>query len=181
MARRDSHPEQLDRPSDAPGERDVEYWLGIYKSINEVPDRYLLRNYEAEFTDQDTWSEYLSTREDLAESTKKNSWYPCGDRFKKFMQEEVGRHHALPHPESIEAYLQHIKDGGYSIKVTERSLNTLYYQHFSPLKTFFGWLLHHADYPHIYNPVLLAAHTGGITEETWYWQTGYKPEYTNRT
>jgi len=60
-------------------------------------------------------------------------------------------------------------------------MNTLYYQHLSPLKVFFGWLLHHVDYPHIYNPVLLAAHTGGITRETWYWQTDYKPEYANRT
>ena len=42
------------------------------------------------------------TRDGLAESTKKNSWYPCGDRFKKFMQEEVGRHRALPHPDDRE-------------------------------------------------------------------------------
>jgi len=180
MARKDSYPDWPDRPDDAPGERDVEYWLGVYKSIDEVPDRYRLENYESEFAGEDTWGDYLATRDDLAESTKKNSWYPCGDRFKKFMREEVGRHHALPHPDDVEAYLAHIKDGGYSIKVTERSLNTVYYQHLSPLKTFFGWLVHHVDYPHVYNPVLMAAHAGGVTRETWYWQTDYKPDYGDR-
>jgi hypothetical protein len=180
MVPANSVPNQSEPAADAPGVRDVEYWLGIYKSIDEVPDRYRLRNYEPEFDDDDTWNDYLATRDDLAESTKENSWYPCGDRFKKFMQEEVGRHHALAHPQDIEAYLQCIKDGGYSIKVTERSINTLYYQHFSPLKTFFGWLLNHADYPHVYNPVLFAAHAGGITRETWYWQTDYKPDYNER-
>ena len=178
MARR--YPDKPKRPDNAPDERDVEYWLGIYKWIDEVPNRYRLENFESEFAEEDTWSEYLATRDDLAESTKKNSWYPCGDRFKKFMREEVGRHHALPHPDDIEAYLSHIKSGGYSIKVTERSWNTVYYQHLSPLKTFFSWLVHHVDYPHVYNPVLLAAHTDGVTREVWYWQTEYKPNYGER-
>ena len=169
-----------DRPDDAPGVRDVEYWLGVYKTVDDVPDRYRLESFEARFRDEDTWGEYLATRDDLAESTKKNSWYPCGDRFKKYMREEVGRHHALPHPEDIEASLAHIRDGGYSIKVTERSDNTVYYQHLSPLKTFFNWLVHHVDYPHVYNPVLLAAHAGGVTREVWYWQTDYKPDYGDR-
>lgn len=180
MGRKDSHPNCPDRPDDAPGVRDVEYWLGIYRSIDQIPNRYRLKNYEAEFNNEDTWNKYLETRDDLAESTKKNSWNPCGDRFKKFMHEEVGRHHALPHPDNIEAYLAYIKSGGYSIKVTERTLNTVYYQHLSPLKTFFGWLVHHVDYPHIYNPVLLAAHADGIVRETWYWQTDYKPDYEDR-
>jgi hypothetical protein len=169
-----------ERPINDIGERDVEYWLGVYKSIDEVPSRYRLESFSSEFAGQDTWSDYLDTRDELAESTKKNSWYPCGDRFKKFMQEDVGRHHALAHPDDIEAYLSHIKDGGYSIKVTERSPNTVYYQHLSPLKTFFAWLVHHVDYPHVYNPVLLAAHAGGITREVWYWQTEYKPGYAER-
>jgi len=172
--------ETPERPDDAPGRRDVEYWLGVYKSIEEVPTRYRLETFESQFRDQDTWSDYLATRDDLAESTKKNSWYPCGDRFKRFMREEVGRHHALARPDDIDAYLQHIRDGGYSIKVTERSHNTVYYQHLSPLKTFFRWLVHHADYPHVYNPVLMAAHSGDITRKLWYWQTDYKPDYAER-
>jgi hypothetical protein len=77
MARKDSYPAWPERPDDASGERDVEYWLGIYKSIDEVPDRYRLGNYESEFAGEDTWSEYLATRDDLAESTKKNSCIPA--------------------------------------------------------------------------------------------------------
>ncbi|MFC7073246.1 hypothetical protein ACFQJ7_11690 [Halovenus rubra] len=169
-----------DRPDEAPGRRDVEYWLGVYKSIEEVPTRYRLNTFKSQFQEKDTWDAYLETRDDLAEPTKENSWYPCGDRFKKYMEEEVGRHHALPYPDDIESYLQHIKEGGYSIKVTERSDNTVYYQHLSPLKTFFEWLVHHVDYPHVYNPVLMAAHSGGITRQLWYWQTDYKPEYSER-
>lgn len=169
-----------DRPDGSPGRRDVEYWLGVYKSIEEVPTRYRLKAFESRFKDEDTWEEYLETRDDLAEPTKNNSWYPCGDRFKRYMQEEVGRHHALPHPDDIEGYLRHIIDGGYSIKVTERTENTVYYQHLSPLKTFFSWLVHHADYPHVYSPVLMAAHSGGITRQLWYWQTDYKPDYSER-
>lgn len=180
MGRKKSSPDGPDRPDDAPGRRDVEYWLGIYKSIDEIPDRYRLRNYETKFAREDTWEDYLSTRDDLAESTKENTWYPCGDRFREFMQEEAKRHHALPHPKDIEAYLTQIKDGGYSVKVTARSLNTVYYQHFSPLKNFFNWLMHHVDYPHIYNPVLMAAHTEDVTREIWYWQTDYKPNYRER-
>ena len=172
--------ETSDHPDDTPGQRDVEYWLGIYETIEEVPTRYRLGTFASQFRDQDTWDEYLDTRDDLKESTKENSWYPCGDRFKQFLGEEVGRHHALARPDDIEAYLQHIKDGGYSIKVTERSDNTVYYQHLSPLKTFFDWLVHHVDYPHVYNPVLMAAHSGGITRKLWYWQTDYKPEYSER-
>ena len=115
-----------DRPDDAPGRRDVEYWLGVYKSREEVPTRYRLNTFESQFQEEDTWDAYLETHGDLAKSTKENSWYPCGDRFKKYMEEEVGRHHALPYPDDIESYLQHIKEGGYSIKVTERSDNTVY-------------------------------------------------------
>lgn len=172
--------ETSNRSDDAPGKRDVEYWLGVYKSIEEIPTRYRLESFESQFREQDTWDTYLETRDDLKESTKENSWYPCGDRFKRFMREEVGRHHALAHPDDIEAYLQHIKHGGYSIKVVERSDNTVYYQHLSPLKTFFNWLVHHVDYPHVYNPVLMAAHSEGITRELWYWQTDYKPNYSER-
>ncbi len=180
MVRKNSLPDEPPRPDDAPGRRDVEYWLGVYKSIDEIPDRYRLRNYESEFAGEDTWSEYLATRDDLAESTKKNAWYPCGDRFKKYMQTEVGRHHALPLPKDIEGFLNHIKNGGYSIKVTERSFNDTYYTYLSPLKTFFNWLVHHVDYPHVYNPVLMAAHAGGVTREVWYWQVDYKPDYGDR-
>ena len=96
------------------------------------------------------------------------------------MEEEANRHHSLAHPDHVEAYLGRIKDGGYSIKVTERTLNTVYYQHLSPLKTFFNWLVHHPDYPHVYNPLLLAAHAGGVTREVWYWQTDYKAGYGDR-
>jgi hypothetical protein len=180
MSSQESAAGRPDRHEDAPTERDVEYWLGVYKSLEEVPDRYRLQNFESEFSDEDTWNRYLDTREDLAESTKKNAWYPSGDRYKQFMQQAVGRHHALAQPADIERYLRHIKDGGYSIKVTERTWNTVYYQHLSPLKTFFNWLVHHVDYPHVYNPVLLSAHEDSITRELWYWQTDYKPAYSER-
>jgi hypothetical protein len=162
-----------ERTDDEPDVQDVEYWLGVYKSLEDVPSRYRLENFTSEFTGEDTWDRYLQTRDDLAESTKKNSWIPCGKRFKRFMDEEVGRHHALATPNDIESYLRHIKDGGYSIKVVERSDNTVYYQHLSPLKKFYKWLVTHPDYPHVYNPVLMAAHSNGITRELWYWQVNY--------
>lgn len=136
--------------------------LGVYKRLDDVPARYRLGNYDAEFRGRDTWGEFFESRAadvggDLSES---QAWKyeRCGRVWKAFMDDE-GRPHALADPDHIEAFVSDL--------AADLTTSSTYETYFGPLTVFYGWLWTHTEYPHVYSPVLMAAETGGVARDQW--------------
>lgn len=130
--------------------------LGIYKSIDEVPDRRRLQSYAAEFEGQDTWGAWMDTR-DLADSTRKR--IDRAERSWKDHMDERGRHHALARPDDVEAWCQALLD--------RMTVGTLYNRYYGHLASFYEWLVWHWDHPHQYNPVLMAVLQDGAARDAY--------------
>lgn len=87
---RQANIETSERSDDPPRRRDVEYWLCVSKSIEECRPGI---DWSSKRSNPDsginTRGDYLTTGDELTESAKKNTWYPCGDCFKRFTRDEV--------------------------------------------------------------------------------------------
>ena len=139
--------------------RDPKDHLGVFKSLEEVPTRYRFESFASEFKGRDVWSEYMDAEKGhLAESTRKYT-YGRAERLWKSHMANVGRHHGLATPEDVETF--------FTDQLSEAKERTVYDSRFTPLFDFYDWLTNHAAYPHVYNPVLMAATDQGATHEMW--------------
>ncbi len=139
--------------------RDPEDHLGVFKSLKEVPTRYRFQSFASEFEGRDVWSEYMTAEHDgLAESTRKYT-YGRSERLWKNHMEKAGRHHALATPNDMEVFFED--------QLTKVEPHTVYNSRFAPVFDFYNWLVHHAEYPHVYNPILMAAAEHGATHKMW--------------
>lgn len=149
---------QKDRPPkpDDPRER-----MGVYKALSEVPDRYQIVGYTAEFDGRDVWETWQAKRLADHDSDRfRESITRTGRRWKRHM-EDRGRHHALADPEHVEAFFTWIlNEKGWKPQ-------TAYQPHFVHISEFYEWMLWHTEYPHRYNPVLMAAVEGEATGTAW--------------
>ena len=149
--------------------------MGVFKSIDDVPDRYRLSNYADQFRGEDTWSWYLTLRFDgtLSQAqgnlgkSRAGEVERCGRYFKNFMHRERGTHHALATPADIEAFLSAVKDGYKNPTKQSRSISTVYDTYFAPVNRFYDWLQAWVDFPHRHHPVLMACANGGVARECW--------------
>lgn len=154
--------------------------MGVFKSIDDVPDRYRLSNYAEEFRGNDTWSWYLMLRFDGTVNQAQGQLGKCrageiercGRYFKAFMHRERDRHHALATPGDIEAFLSEIKDGYKNPTKQPRTTSTVYDTYFAPVNRFYDWLQSWVDFPHRHQPVLMACANGGVARECWDYRMG---------
>lgn len=177
------------RPTHLPTRNLPEDWLGIYTTLEEVPDRYRLRNFETQLAGENPFEDYLDSLDDISERSRERKYRKAYRDFTGFMEEQ-GTHPACPTPDQVERFFVRARDGDWS-NVSERSWSTLYATYLSPLKMAFKWIVHHVDYPHVYNPLLMAAAQEGVTRDIWIWKTteseerwerrkqGKKPRETN--
>lgn len=128
-------------------EKTPESRTGVYQTIDDVPPHHRLDtsdNYDR-FADRDVWADYLTTKDgDLrrAEDRAIRRWNDVMDRR--------DTHHALAEPEDVQAYT--------SLLVEDEDYQRLTIKEYmSEPCRFYDWLLWHTDYPHRYNPILLAA------------------------
>ena len=165
------------RPSgpDMRAAQDPKARMGVFKTLDAVPDRYRLSNYADEFRGEDTWTWYLTLRHDGTVNqaqgqlgrSRANEIERCGRYFKDFMHRERGTHHALATPDDIEAFLSAVKNGYKNPTKQPRSITTVYDTYFAPVNRFYDWLQAWVDFPHRYHPVLIACANSGVARECW--------------
>jgi len=156
------------RPTGLPVRRMPEDWLGVYKTVDEVPKDYRLSTFAGEIDarDIDPFEDYLENeRDDLSETSKDRNYRRCYRNFRKFMSDRDG-HPICPTPDDIEAFFVAIR-GGEWCGVDKRKWTTVVRRYMRPMFRAFEWFTERTDYPHLYNPVLMAASKPGTTRDAW--------------
>lgn len=133
--------------------------MGIYKSLAEVPRRYRLYQYEAEFETRDVWGEWKDVYYDPEWGDETMRAKDRSERLWKDHMDERGRHHALAHPEDVEEWCAELLE--------DRAPKTVCDCYYMTIKKFYEWLLWEWEYPHRYNPVLMAAAEHGATKDAY--------------
>ena len=132
--------------------------MGIYKTLDEVPDRYRLHRFSAAYQGEDTWQEFAEQQEYPRVSEKQQTEVDrAGDHWKAFMAERE-RHHALATPEDVEAWCADLLAG----KSLRRS-----HDYFLRVRRFYDWLQDDAQHDHRHHPVLIAANEGEAAHRIW--------------
>lgn len=141
--------------------------MGVYKRIEDVPDKYRLRNHEPAYNGRDVWGEYYEAKIEKYDSQSTRERYKKAGRYFATFMSEVGRHRALATPGQIEAFLVALRDGVIGRHSQTRNIQTVYFEYFQPIEEFYTWLLWHVDHPHVYDPVLMAVVDGGYARDVW--------------
>lgn len=122
--------------------------LGVYKRLEDVPDRYRLEQYEASYAGRDVWREYVSARTETYDTDSfKKRVTRAGEHWREFMELRE-RHPALATPEHVAAWAT-------AVSVC-RKPRTAYETYWAHVEGFYNWLKNHTEHPHVYNPVLMA-------------------------
>lgn len=129
--------------------------MGVFRSLDEVPPHYRLENHSSAFENRDVWSEYTDGL-DVARK-RRNLNNRVEDRWKSHMRDS-SRHHALATPWDVENWVADMLD--------EMAIATVE-DYWSRLRCFYDWMLWHAEYPHVYSPVLMAVHDGTASQQLW--------------
>jgi integrase len=135
---------------------------GLYRCIDNVPEHYRFRNYSSRFQGQDTWAKYLK-EENICRDDHSQGYLDEIDRresrWKKFCTGRV-EHHALCTPSHAEEYAVHLFNE-YDLEPTTAST------YWATIERFYRWMFYHTEYPHRYNPFVMAAVQDEQCEELW--------------
>lgn len=139
---------------------DPERRMGVYKTLADVPSRYRLESYAAEYEGRDVWAEFLEL--DLlnrGESERfRESVERAGRRWKAHMADRE-RHHALATPSDVDSWA--------SVLLEKMQYKTAYNNYWTRIEAFYSWLQSHTEHPHTYHPPLMAAAGDGAASELW--------------
>jgi len=135
---------------------------GLYRHIDDVPAHSRLRNYSSRFEQRDSWSRYLEAENIRREDHSENYLAQIerrGKRWKTFCSDR-DVHHALCSPADSERYATYLLEE-YSISRVTAS------DYWAGIERFYRWMFHHAEYPHRYNPFVMAAIHDSLCEQLW--------------
>ena len=133
--------------------------IGIYKKIEDVPNRYRLRNHDAAYADRDVWSEFKSSITYDFDSDHYQATFRRVNQSWKEHMEGRNRHHALARPDDVERWCSQLAE--------TRTLGTVWKEYWVRLEQFYSWLYFHTEHPHVYHPVLMAAVSYETSGEIW--------------
>jgi len=138
-------------------------YMGVYKRLEDVPERRRLHQHSAAFEGRDVYGEYIDeVLFERIESERSQRDARCTERRWKEHMDERGRHHALATPDDVESW--------YKGLLNEMALETIYSRYFVQVEGFFSWLQSHADYPHVYHPLWMAAADPEAEATTTIWE-----------
>jgi hypothetical protein len=135
---------------------------GLYQHISDVPEHYRLRNYANRFQGKDSWSQYLEAEKICREDHSENYLAQIerrGRRWKQFCSQR-DTYHALCSPADSERYAAYLLDE-YSVSRVTAS------DYWAGIERFYRWMFHHAEFPHRYNPFVMAAIDDSLCEQLW--------------
>lgn len=132
--------------------------LGVYKTMNEVPDRYRLHHHADAYEGRDVWAEFCEEYEyeQGSHARYEEEVDRVGDHWKAHMGGR--RHHALATPADVEAWSADLL----ADKSERRS-----HDYWLRVNRFYDWLKWNTEHPHRYNPVLMAAVEGEEARRIW--------------
>jgi hypothetical protein len=125
-------------------------YMGIYKRLADVPDRYRLSQYAAAYEGHNVWQEYLDQClfDRLQSERSRRDARRVGQHWRDHTSDR-GRHHALATPEDVEMW--------FADQLDRLAIETVYTHRYVWLEGFFSWLQSHTEHPHVYHPVWMAA------------------------
>lgn len=141
--------------------------MGVYKALDDVPDRYHLRNHQSAYEGRDVWGEFFANKTAKFDTKATHDRYEKVGRYFTDFMADTERHHALADPGDIEAFLVALRDGDVGRFGRTRQRQTVYFEYYQPLEDFYTYLEWHVDYPHRYHPVLMAVVDGGYARDVW--------------
>jgi hypothetical protein len=127
-----------------------EEYAGALQYFDEIPQRYHLDTYSAQYRGEDIWNQYVENvvlKEHNSERIQRtlrlggNSWLEHMDKTR--------RHHALATPEDVNSWCENLRE--------EKARRTCYDYYFVRIYDFYDYLKSSCRHPHLYNPLLLAA------------------------
>jgi hypothetical protein len=133
--------------------------MGIYKRHTDVPERDRLASYAERYDGWDVWTDFRESRSNDFDSDGYQQTFTKTERAWKTHMRERGRHHALAHPDDVETWCADL--------AASRTIRTVYSQYWVRLEEFYTWLQFHADHPHRYHPVWMAATAGDTAGRIW--------------
>lgn len=135
-------------------------YMGVYKELADVPDRYRLTQFSAAFDGRDVWQEYYDQKlsNELSSDSSERRYRLTSESWNEHMDEQ-GRHHALAKPADVDSWVEVLLD--------EYTIKTATGNYWRKLNGFYEWLMWHPEYPHVYNPVWMAAAKDGATRKVW--------------
>lgn len=141
-------------------EQDALAFLGIYKAVEDVPARYYLPNFASEMDGDEEWERFDA--EELEGMSYHSRMYVYGTAYRRWRDycKENGVHPALADPQDIEGHLAEQME-------TDLKLKSVHDSRFRPLYRWYRWMTFHTEYPHRYNPVVMAVLLGGATYTIW--------------
>jgi len=138
--------------------------LGVYKRLEDVPDRYRLYQHADAYAGRDVWGEFCEQHEyakgDSDSFQRKVD--RAGDLWREFMQDR--RHHALATPRDVDEWSRELLD---------RYTTNTSYKYWIRVEHFYRWLQWHTEHPHVYHPALMAAVEYDATAEIWTNKVGH--------
>lgn len=141
-------------------EQDVLAFLGAFKRVEDVPDRYYLPHFASDVDAEAAWDQFDATElEGLTAHTRR---YVYGKAYREWTAfcEEHEVHPALADPEDIEAHLAEQRE-------LVNKLKSVHDARFRPLFRWYRWMTFSTEYPHRYNPVVMAVLLDGATADIW--------------
>lgn len=133
--------------------------LGVYKRLEEVPDRYRLYHHATAYEGRDVYEEYLTSHlyPDREPSEIPREKRRFGERWKDFMADQ-GRHHALATPDDVATW---------SAALNERYAPITALHYWAAIERFYSWLLEHTEHPHTYHSFWMSAAQDPETQKIW--------------
>lgn len=141
-------------------EQDARAFLGVFKCLNDVPERHYLGNFESDIDAEEAWHEFDAQElSDLSFHTRRYV-YGKGWREWKSYCNENDLHPALADPADVDDHLS-------AQKAEINTLKTVHDARFRPLFRWYRWMQFRTDYPHKYNPIVMAVLLDGATADIW--------------
>lgn len=157
-------------------EQDALAFLGVYKRVEDVADRFYLANFRAEIDADEAWEMFSEDAlTDTSKHTRKTVYNRAYERWCDYCDRH-GVHPALADPEDIEGWLAE------EAAASDSTLKTTHDIRFRPLFKWYRWMAYHADWPHRYQPTIMAVLLGGTTHDIWqtrFWDRKNTPTQDN--
>ena len=136
---------------------------GLYKQFNEVPAHHRLQNHASRFEARDVWGEYIVATDILSDNPSDNHRQRIErteQRWKSYMDQR-NTHHALCNPVDAAEF------GGYLLEEYE-ICQILAARYWGEIERFYRWMFNHTEFPHRYNPFVMAAISDDTASDLWH-------------
>jgi hypothetical protein len=142
-------------------EQDAIAYLGVFKRLEDVPDRYRAERRAPDLDAEEAWDAFKRDK-GVYEYTEHTQKYKYGKAWRQWVEycDDSGLNPVFASPHDVESFLSAEMEDISTYK-TGHDLR------FRPLFMWYRWMQWDVDYPHLYNPMVMAVLLGGTTARIW--------------